>query len=46
MRVLFQKPGVTDAELIYELNTTVTEESDRSAKLDLEKQNRKSARCK
>ena len=33
MRVLLQKPGVTDAELIYELNIAVTEESERSAKL-------------
>ena len=33
MRVLSQELGVTDAELIYELNIAVTEESERSTKL-------------
>ena len=33
MRVLLQKQGVTDAELISELNLAVTEESERNAKL-------------
>ena len=33
MRVLLQKPEVTDAELISELSLAVTEESERNAKL-------------
>ena len=46
MRVLLQKQGVTDAELISELNLAVTEESERNAKLGFGRWKAKSVRFK